>query len=446
VGSIVFDAPTQTRMPPGHVRGYDVRTGRQKWIFHTIPQEGEFGVETWEDESWKEAGNTNVWSTISADDALGYVYLPLSTPTNDWYGGHRRGDNLFAESLVCLEADSGKRVWHFQAVHHGLWDFDFPCGPNLADITVDGRKIKAVAQVSKQGFCYVLDRVTGEPVWPIEERPVPQSNVSGEKTSPTQPFPTRPPAFERQGLTEDDLIDFTPELRAEALEILKQYKHGPIFTPPVVIGENGLKGTAQLPGPAGGANWGGAAYDPETSVLYVPSMTLPFLLGLSEPDANRSNFRYIRTGPFTVEGPQGLPLVKPPYGRITAIDLNRGEIVWQVPHGDGPRDHPAIKHLGLGRLGAAANGVLSNGGGVLTKGLFFVIQAEEAPKSPALRMGDAGFLRAFDKTDGTLVWEKRIDSTPHGTPMTYMHQGKQYIVLAVGGLRQKSELLAFALP
>ncbi|MGD9719755.1 MAG: pyrroloquinoline quinone-dependent dehydrogenase [Pirellulales bacterium] len=446
VGSIVFDAPTQTRMPPGHVRGYDVRTGQQKWIFHTIPQPGEFGVQSWEDESWKEAGNTNVWSTISADDELGYVYLPLSTPTNDWYGGHRRGDNLFAESIVCLEAETGTRVWHFQAVHHGLWDFDFPCGPNLADITVDGRKIKAVAQVSKQGFCYVLDRVTGEPVWPIEERPVPQSTVSGEKTSPTQPFPTRPPAFERQGLTVDDLIDFTPELRAQAIEILQQYAHGPIFTPPVVTGAKGLKGTAQLPGPAGGANWGGAALDPETNFLYVPSMTLPFLIGLSEPDSNRSNFRYIRTGPFTIEGPQGLPLVKPPYGRITAIDLNRGEIVWQVPHGNGPRDHPAIKHLGLGPLGGAANGVLSNGGGVLTKELFFVIQAEEAPESPALRMGDTGYLRAFDKTDGKLVWEKRIDSTPHGTPMTYSHQGKQYIVLAVGGLRQKSELVAFALP
>ena len=446
VGSIVFDAPTYPKMPPGHVRGYDVRTGRQKWIFHTIPQEGELGVETWENESWKVAGNTNVWTTISADETLGYVYLPLSTPTNDWYGGHRHGDNLFAESLVCLNAETGQRVWHFQAVHHGVWDYDFPCGPNLVDITVDGRAIKAVAQLSKQGFCYVLDRVTGEPVWPIEERPVPQSNVPGEKTAPTQPFPTKPPPFDRQGITVDDLIDFTPELRAEAIEILKDYAYGPIFTPPIVIGDGGLKGTVEMPGPAGGANWGGAAYDPETSMLYVPSMTQPFVLGLSKPDPNRSGFKYIRTGAFIIPGPQGLPLFKPPYGRITAIDLNRGEIAWQVPLGDGPRNHPAIKHLNLGPLGAAANGVLSNGGGFLTKELFFVIQAAEAPESPAMRMGNTGYLRAFDKTDGKLVWEKTIQSTPHGTPMTYMHQGKQYIVLAIGGMRQKSELVAFALP
>ena len=446
VGSIVFDAPTQPNMPPGHVRGYDVRTGRQKWIFHTIPQEGEFGVDTWEDDSWKVAGNTNVWSTISADEELGFVYLPLSTPTNDWYGGHRHGDNLFAESLVCLEADTGRRVWHFQGVRHGLWDYDFPCGPNLVDIKVDGQEIKAVAQVSKQGFCYVLDRMTGEPVWPIEQRPVPQSTVPGEKTAPTQPFPTKPPAFERQGVTVDDLIDFTPELRAQAIEILKQYEWGPLFTPPIVIGDGGRKGTLQLPGPAGGANWGGAAFDPDTGVLYVPSMTLPFLIGVSQPDQNRSRFKYIRTGPFIVEGPQGLPLFKPPYGRITAIDLNRGKIVWQVPHGDGPKDHPAIKHLGLGRLGAAANGVFSNGGGVLTKELFFVIQAQEDPSNRAMRMGKTGFLRAFDKTTGKLLLERKIDATPHGTPMTYLAGGKQYIVMAVGGMGQKSELLAFALP
>ncbi|MEX0679476.1 MAG: pyrroloquinoline quinone-dependent dehydrogenase [Pirellulales bacterium] len=446
VGSIVFDAPTQPSMPPGHVRGYDVRTGRQKWIFHSIPQDGEFGVETWEEDSWKVAGNTNVWSTISADEELGYVYLPLSTPTNDWYGGHRHGDNLFAECLACLDAQSGKRVWHFQAVHHGLWDYDFPCGPNLVDIKVDGKVVKAVAQVSKQGFCYVFNRVTGEPVWPIEERSVPQSTVPGEQTAPTQPFPTRPPPFERQGVTEDDLIDFTPELRAGAIEILKQYASGPMFTPPIVIGEGGRKGTLQLPGPAGGANWGGAAVDPETGILYVSSMTLPFVIGLSEPDQERSGFRYLRTGQFTVSGPQGLPLVKPPYGRITAIDLGRGEIVWQVPHGDGPRDHPAIKHLGLGPLGAAANGVFSNGGGVLTKELLFVIQAQEDPRNLAMRMGTTGYLRAFDKATGKLLLERQIDATPHGTPMTYLAGGKQYIVLAVGGMGQKSELVAFALP
>lgn len=445
VGSIVFDGPTHPKMPPGHVRGYDVRTGRHKWTFHTIPQEGEFGVETWEDGSWKYSGNTNVWSTISADEELGYVYLPVSTPTNDWYGGHRPGDNLFAESLVCLEAETGRRVWHFQAVHHGLWDYDFPCGPNLVDITVDGRKIKAVAQVSKQGFCYVFDRATGEPVWPIEERPVPQSRVPSEKTSPTQPFPTKPPPFERLTVTEDDLIDFTPELREEAKQIAAQYEHGPMFLPPIVIGEGGKKGTIHLPSAAGGANWGGAAFDPETGILYVPSMTLPMVLGLSKPDPNRSSFQYIRTGSFLVEGPRGLPLVKPPYGRITAIDLNRGEHVWQVPHGYGPRDHPAIAHLNLGPLGSAANGIFSNGGGILTKELFFIIQAEEDTKS-IMRMGKTGFIRAYNKTNGDLVWERKVNSTPHGTPMTYMHDGKQFLVFAIGGARQTSEFLAFALP
>jgi len=445
VGMIVSDGPPGTQMPPGHVRGYNVRTGRMKWIFHTIPQEGEFGVETWENESWRYTGNTNVWTAMSADEELGYVYLPTSTPTNDWYGGHRPGDNLFAESIVCVEAETGRRVWHFQAVHHGLWDYDFPCAPNLVDITVEGRRIKALAQVSKQGFTYVLDRATGEPVWPIVERPVPQSRVPSEKTSPTQPFPTKPPAFERQGVSEDDLIDFTPELRAEALEIARRHLMGPIFTPPIEAGENGLKGTLVLPSPAGGANWGGACFDPETGVLYVGSMTLAIMLAVSPADPNRTDFKYIRSGDFFVPGPRGLPLIKPPYGRVTAIDLNRGEILWQAPHGDGPRDHPAIKHLNLGPLGSAANGVFSNGGGVLTKTLLFMIQADEDP-SNIMRMGREGWLRAFDKTTGEVVWAERISSTPHGTPMTYLHQGKQYVVMAVGGMGQPDELLAFALP
>ncbi len=445
VGSVISDGPRSPSMPPGHVRGFDVRTGEQKWIFHTIPHEGEFGVETWEDDSWKYSGNTNVWSTMSADNDLGYVYLPLSTPTNDWYGGHRLGDNLFAESLVCLNAETGERVWHFQAVHHGLWDYDFPCAPNLVDITVDGKAIKAVAQVSKQGFTYVFDRATGEPVWPIEEREVPQSTAPGEKTSLTQPFPTKPPAFERQGVSVDDLIDFTPELRAEALEIIKDYVIGPLFTPPILMGDDEKLGTIMLPSAAGGANWSGAAFDPETGWLYVPSMTLPMLNAVGPADPNRSEFKYMRAGQFLPPGPQGLPLVKPPYGRITAIDLNRGEIAWQVPHGDGPRDHPAIKDLNLGRLGWAANGLLSNGGGFLTKTLYFVIQSTVDDRTN-MRMGSEGFLRAFDKTDGELVWEKKISTTPHGTPMTYMHLGKQYVVMAVGGSRQPAELLAFALP
>ena len=444
VGSVVQDFVQEMNTAPGHVRGYDVRTGKLKWVFHTIPHPGEFGNETWKDESWKKMGNTNVWSTISADEELGYVYLPVSTPTNDYYGGHRLGDNLFAESLVCLDAETGERVWHFQVCHHGLWDYDIPCGPNLVDLTVDGKPIKAVAQVTKQGFCFVFDRVTGEPVWPIEERPVPASTVPGEEAAGTQPFPTKPPPFERQTTHDDDLIDFTPQLRAEALQIVGNLARGPLYLPPIVNGQGGKQGSLLLPSPAGGANWRGAAVDPETNLLYVGSMTSPVVMSVVKPDPGRSSFDYVIRY-LSARGPQGLPLVKPPYGRITAIDLNRGEIAWQVPHGDGPRDHPAIKHLKLGRLGNASNGVLSGGGGFLTKQLYFAIQAAHDPNH-AMRMGPTGWLRAWDKTNGDLIWEQMIASRPISTPMTYMHQGKQYIVVGVGGMEQKSQLIAFALP
>lgn len=445
LGSIVSDGPTRRKMPPGHVRGYDPVTGEQKWIFHTIPQEGEYGVDTWEDDSWKVSGNTNVWTMMSCDDELGLVYLPTSTPTNDWYGGHRKGDNLFAESIVALDARTGERRWHFQAVHHGLWDYDFPCAPNLVDITVDGRDIKALAQVSKQGFTYVLDRRTGEPVWPIEERPVPQSTVPGERASPTQPHPTKPPPFERQGVTESDLIDFTPELLEEARKIASQYVLGPLFTPPVVVGENDKLGTLMLPSAAGGANWRGAAYDPETQTLFVPSMSLMMMNGLSKPDPARSEFDYVYGATFLPQGPQGLPMTKPPYSRITAIDLNEGEHRWVVPHGPGPKDHPAIAHLNLGDLGSSSHGVLSNGGLVLTKTLLFIIQAD-LDTQRMTRQGNTGKIRAFDKTTGEKVWEYALDVTPHGTPMTYEVDGRQYLAVAVGGGNQTSEIVAFALP
>ena len=261
----------QSDLPPGHIRGFDVNTGKMNWIFHSIPQEGELGNETWEDNSWRVTGGANVWTLMSADPELGYVYLPFGTPSNDYYGGHRLGNNLFANSIVCLDASTGEMVWYFQTTHHEIWDYDLPAAPNLVDITVDGEKIKGLAQVSKQGFVYVLDRVTGQPVWPIEERPVPASNVPGERVAATQPFPTRPAAFEVQGVNEEDLIDFTPELREEALAIINQYDHGPLFTPP------SLKGTVQIPGDGGGAEWTGAAYDPETSILYIPSWTLSLI-------------------------------------------------------------------------------------------------------------------------------------------------------------------------
>ncbi len=446
VGSIIMDFPSLMKNPPGHVRGYDVRTGKLKWRFNSIPQEGEYGNETWENDSWKYTGNTNVWSMMSADPELGYLYLPFGTPTSDYYGGHRHGDNLFAESLVCLNAETGERVWHFQGVHHGIWDYDFPAAPNLVDIVVDGKKIKAVAQVSKQGFTYVFDRVTGAPVWPIEERPVPASLVPGEKLSPTQPYPTKPPAFERQGMTEDDLIDFTPELREEAKKIASNFVTGPLFTPLSVIDPDGTQGTLTLPGPAGGANWPGAAIDPETGILYVTSKSEPYAMGLIKGDPDRSNLRYmISMGTAEVMGPQGLPLVKPPYRRITAIDLNKGEFAWQVPLGEGPTQHPAIKDLNLGPLGAwFPEGVLAESGNLITKTLLIthIANVDELGS----RAARGSFLLAFDKATGELLHSVKVDRTLHGPPMTYMHEGKQYILIAGGGVKEPSELMAFGLP
>ena len=348
IGSAVADIVSQGQpalktMPPGDVRGFDVRTGEQRWIFHTIPRDGEVGNDTWltnpnEDRaSWEYTGNTNMWTWPSADEELGYVYLPLSTPTSDYYGGHRPGDNLFAESLVCLDARTGERVWHFQAVHHGLWDYDFPAAPNLIDITVDGREIKAVAIVSKQAFTYVFDRVTGEPVWPIEERPVSAGNVQGEWYAPTQPFPTKPPPFDQQGVTPDDVIDFTPELRREALDILSEYVHGPLFTPPSIVEEapGRTKGTVQVPGLVGGADWSGAGVDPETGMLYVASIQGPALVGLVRSTNPRSDVDWVMRAIEPPPGPQGLPLFKPPYGQLVAIDMNEGEIEWSTPMGMG---------------------------------------------------------------------------------------------------------------
>jgi glucose dehydrogenase len=432
VGSSIFDGPTNMEMPRGDIQAFDTRTGKPLWIFHSVPQAGEYGVESWEKESWKYTGNTNVWTLMSVDEELGYVYLPFGTPTNDWYGGHRPGDNLFGESLVCLEAKTGKRVWHFQTVHHGLWDYDLPAAPVLCDITAGGRRIKAVAQITKTGFTFVFDRTNGKPVWPIEERAVPQSKVEGEHTSPTQPVPTRPAPFELQGATEDNLIDFTPELREEAKNILKKYDHGPIFTPP------SEEGTINLPGWAGGGNWWGAAFDPQTKMFYIPSITSPIIVKLVKPDPARSNFRYVRGGPGmlgSVDGPRKLPLFKPPYGRITAINLNNGKQVWMIPHGDGPRKKVSeIVGKDVGPLGAGG------GGPLLTKTLLFIGQGASGRGGSG---GDgAHLLRAFDKATGKVVAEIELPATPSGTPMTYLAGGKQYIVLAINDGR----LVALSLP
>ena len=411
-------APTKENIA-GFVRGYDVRTGERKWIFHTIPVPGEFGNETWEEESWSYTGNTGVWAPMSADLDLGYVYLPVETATNDTFGGDRPGDNLFAESLVALDASTGERVWHFQFVHHGVWDWDTPNAPMLVDITVDGRPIRAIAQATKQAWLYVFDRVTGEPVWPIEERPVPQTDVPGEKTSPTQPFPTKPAAFDRQGLAHDDLIDFTPELKAEAIEIASNYRIGPIFTPPSVRGANGLRGTLILPGLIGGSNWQGAAADAETGVVYVPSITNPMAFGvtLRDPDAapaarqggqrpggGLGAGQRPRTPPpgCGMMGPQGLPLTKPPYGRITAINLNTGEHIWMVPNGETPdciKDHPALAGVNVPMTGRP-----ERGGIIVTKSLVFAGEGSGLFAVPGRASGGPMF-RAYDKQTGDVVSE-----------------------------------------
>ena len=440
VGAAMSDNPSRQEMTPGYVRAYDVVTGQLQWRFSPVPLPGDVGNETWENGSWEYTGHTNVWSLMSADEEQGYVYLPVSTPTNDWYGGHRLGDNLFAESLVALECATGERVWHFQMVHHGLWDYDNPAAPNLVDITVDGRPIKAVAQVSKQGFAYVFDRVTGEPVWPIEERAVPPSTVPGERASPTQPFPTKPAPFDRQGISVDDLIDFTPELRAEAIEILDGYVYGPMFTPPSVRSDDpdDTQGTVQLPGWVGGADWNGAAFDPETQILYVPSITAPIVAALVEPDPEVSNFDYVRGTPRSVDGPQGLPLVKPPWGRITAIDLNNGEHVWMVPNGDGPRDHEALRGLDLPKLGFPGRPAP-----LLTRTLLFI--GEGSPNMLAMpRFGGGKMFRAYDKETGEVLWETELPAGTSGAPMTYMADGSQYVVVAVSDANHHAEFIALS--
>ncbi|MDX1383215.1 MAG: PQQ-binding-like beta-propeller repeat protein, partial [Thermoanaerobaculia bacterium] len=430
VGARIPDGALRRSMPPGNIRGWDVRTGERLWTFNSVPVKGEPGNETWERESWVYTGGTNVWSNISVDEELGHFYLPFGTPTNDFWGGERHGDNLFAESLVALDCETGEVAWYFQAIHHGLWDYDLPTPPVLADVTVDGRRIRALAQVSKQGFTYVFDRTTGAPVWPIEERPVPQSDVPGEKTSPTQPFPTKPPPFERQGVTVDDLIDFTPELRAEAVKMLDDYVWGPIYTPP------SLKGTLLLPSYGGGANWPGASLDPETGWLYIPSMTRLLQMKLVQPDPSRSDFDYVRAG-SQVEGPQGLPMIKPPYGRVTAVDLNKGENVWMVTNGgDGPVDHPAIAHLDLPPLGTPTRAAV-----LVTKTLLFVTEGSGRSGSA---IGGGNGLRALDKRTGEELWKTMMDGQVTGNPITYAVAGKQYVVMPVGS--DPPKLVALSLP
>ena len=431
---------------PEDVRGYDARTGALLWTFHVVPQSNEPGADTWGGGSRDVAGNLASWSMLSADERLGYVYVPLSAPSVSYYGGWRPGNNLYSDSLVALNAKTGKLVWHFQMVHHDLWDYDTVGPPVLADITVNGRRINAVIQGSKTGFLYVFDRATGHPVWPIEERPVPHSTTPGEHSSPTQPFPTKPPPFERQGLTEADLIDFTPALKSEAVEIVRHFVIGPIFTPPSVRSEepDGKKGSIVLPGVYGGGNWNNGAFDPETGMYYAVSHTVPWVYDLVKPTDSKATMDYaidIGRGPSKrhtdIKGPQGLPLTRPPYGRITAYDMNRGEIVWMTANGDGPRNHPLLKDLNLPPLG-----IPGRPAPLLTKTLLFIGEGSDA----VFNSGGGNKFRAYDKATGQVVWETELPAGTTGAPMTYMSGGKQYIVVAVGAKNHDAEWVALSLP
>ena len=489
----------------GFIRGYDARTGKRLWIFHTIPSPGEVGNDTWLRDSWAYTGNAGVWAQMTVDEETNTVFLPVELPTGDYYGGNRPGSNLFSESLVALDLKTGQRKWHYQLVHHGLWDMDIPCAPILADLTVNGRRIKAVAQPTKQGWVYVFDRTNGQPVWPIEERAVEKGNVPGEWYSPTQPFVTKPPPFERQGVSLDDLIDFTPELKAEGQKLAAKYKLGPMFTPPVVSTWPGPLATLMLPSATGGANWQGGALDPDTNIFYIFSNTQITPLGLVPADTSRSDFGFAsgqardpnapapsagggRGGggrgnapavaaqpgglvgaggaaiseagaPVAAAGPQaggggggrggegggnlsvqGLPLVKPPYARITAIDLNKGEIVWQIAHGETPddiRNHPALKGLAIPRTGQ--RGYV---GTLVTRTLLIAGD----PRFSTTPAGRGAMLRAYNKATGADAGKVYIPAPQSGSPMTYMLNGKQYIVVAVSGGNHSGEFLAFRLP
>jgi len=501
----VGTAPRSMTNVKGFVRGFDVRTGRRLWIFHTIPRPGEFGYDSWEKGSPERAGNAGAWTQISVDPELNLAYLPVELPSGDHYGAHRAGNALFGESLVAVDLHTGVRRWHYQLVHHGLWDSDVACPPILADITVGGRAIKAVAVPTKQGFLFVFDRATGVPVWPIEERPVPKGDVPGEWYSPTQPFPTRPAAFERQGVSVDDLIDFTPELRAEALEVVKKYRMGPLFTPPSMGDPNGTWGTLTLPHNQGGANWPGGSYDPDTQTLVVYSKTVLANFSIVPGNPAQTDFPYVgrlapgapRAGgpgagrgagapgvgapgagapgagapgaggrgpggrggggrggpPGGAEGEpgvgggggggggglsvRGLSIIKPPYGRLTAYDLSRGEILWQVPHGDTPdniRNNPALKGLDVPRTGQAGQV-----GTLMTKTL--VIAGEPSVTTAGHARG--ALLRAYDKATGADAGGVLMPAPQTGSPMSYMLGGKQYVVVAIGGAGYPGELVAY---
>jgi len=483
----------------GLVRAFDVKSGKLLWTFNTIPRPGEFGNDTWENESWATNGNTGVWTQITVDEEAGLVYLPVEDPTSDFYGGHRPGNNLFGDTLVCVDLKTGQRKWHFQIAHHPIWDYDLSSAPLLADITVNGKAIKAVALPTKEAFLYVFDRITGQPVWPIEEKPVPQSDVPMEKTSPTQPFPTKPPAYARQAVTLDELINFTPELNEEAKRIVTRYKLGPMFLPGVVSKVEGPLAALTIGTTGGGTNWPGASYDPELHTVFAQAANAGIApIGLVEPPPGFSDIKYVagtagqpfveREGPgfgSAADSPQrggalgraaaeaaaspaparggaaappagggrgapggggglnvqGLPLLKPPYGVLNAINLDRGEITWQVPHGDTPdvvRNHPMLKGMNIPKTGQQGS-----------VGLF-VTKTLVVLGDPQITTTDThprgAMLRAYDKTNGKEVGAVWMPAPQSGSPMTYLANGKQYIVVAVSGGNYSGEYIAFSLP
>jgi quinoprotein glucose dehydrogenase len=420
--------------PKADIMAFDVRTGKKLWTFHTVPRKGEPGYETWENGSADYTGNAGLWGPFSADSQLGLVYLPIETPTNDVYGGHRPGDNLYGNTLVAVDIKTGKKVWHQQLIRHDVWDYDMPAHPILLDVTVNGQRVPIIVQLTKQAFAYVFNRRTGAPIWPMEDRPVPQSDVPGEKTARTQPFPTKPPAFDLQGVSHDDLIDFTPELRAEAIKAIANYRIGPLYTPPSLVTETN-RGTLVAPGFGGGANWHSGAADPETGFVYVPSQTNPAVIGLNKNNPGQTNLDsdYTMSG----GGPQlgGLRLIKPPYGRITAYDMNKGEIAWMIPNGDTPpaiRNHERLKGLNLPKTGSP-----SQAGLLVTKTLLI------APEGPA---GQPIF-HAYDKATGEEIAQIPLPGPQTSLPMTYLHQGRQFVVFAVRGTATSgAQLVALALP
>ena len=464
--------PRSMRNNKGYVRGFDVRTGKRLWIFHTIPKKGEFGYDTWEKGSAEYTGNTGVWTQITVDEQLGLVYLPVESPTSDFYGGHRPGNNLFGESLVCVDLKTGERKWHFQLVHHPLWDMDISSAPILADITVDGKPVKAVAQPSKQGFLYVFDRITGKPVWPIPEKSVEVGSVPGEWYSPTQPIPSKPPAYSRNGVSVDDLIDFSPALHDRAKEIAAKYHLGSVFTPPTASKLDGPLGTLSIGTASGGTNWPGGSYDPETHIAYLYACNscvepiglvaapkevsdIAYIAGTAghevsilrgpgenagadspKPSKKRAGSEYV---PMNVDG---LPLMKPPYGTISAINLDTGEIIWQIAHGETPdivRNYPALKGLTIPRTGQETYNI----GTLITKTLVIAGEGHVTTTADHPR---GAMLRAYDKKTGKEVGAVFMPAPQTGSPMTYMHNGKQYIVVAVSGGPYSGEYIAYALP